>query len=146
MNSLTKKIGPAEVKCRCVTIPADKRYVFPGPGAEFDLIEGNTTHRAKLDTQFRLRSASWFRQHKGIKAGDEINFIQENGCVRVSFSRLLFQPESEGFKLSHEILNSIESHEIEGILRIEDSKIVIEIGEHLEATEIVYRRKRIQAS
>ena len=58
MKILTKQIGPAEVKCRCIVIPRGKKALFPPPGVQFDMLEGNMTHKGKMDNQFRLRAVS----------------------------------------------------------------------------------------
>jgi hypothetical protein len=104
MKILTKKLGPAEVKCRCVVLPRDTKGNFPSPGVEFDMSEGKTPHLAKIDKQFRLRAPSWFRQHRAVKAGDEITVSKENGAIHISLSRSLSKPEGETFNWAREVL------------------------------------------
>ena len=94
MKILTKKLGRAEVMCRCIIIPRDKKALFPVPGVKFDIHEGKETYEAKIDKQYRLRSISWFRRHRTIKAGDEVTFFKEDGAIRISLSRAfsIFRP------------------------------------------------------
>jgi hypothetical protein len=141
MKILTKKLGPAEVKCRCLVLPRDKKGNFPAPGIEFDLLEGKTSHRAKLDNQFRLRAPSWFRQHRAIKAGDEINISKENGFMKISLSRAFSKPESETFSWAHEVLDAIKNREINGVIRINEHGFNVEIGENIKETQIILKAK-----
>ena len=140
MKILTKKLGRAEVMCRCIIIPRDKKALFPVPGVQFDIHEGKATYEGKIDKQYRLRSISWFRQHRAIKAGDEVTFFKEDGAIRISLSRSFSKPENETFDWAHEVLNAIRDREIHGIVRIDGNGFSVEIGEHVEQTQIVFTR------
>lgn len=142
MKILTKKLGPAEVKCRCLVLPRDKKSYFPSPGVEFDMLEGKATHRARLDNQFRLRAPSWFRQHRAVKAGDEITLSKENDTINISLSRSLSKPENETFDWAHEVIDAIKNGEIDGILRINGKGFSVEIGEHVKETQIIFATKK----
>jgi len=141
MKTLTKKLRPAEVKCRCITIPSTKRTLFPSPGVDFELIEGKTAHKGRLDSQFRLRAASWFRRHKSIKPGDEVTFLKDNGHMRISLSRYFSKPENETFGWAQEILDAIKDREINGIVTVTRDGFCVEIGEHVKETQIVFKTK-----
>lgn len=138
MKVLTKKLGPAEVKCRCLVLPRDKKEFFPHPGIEFDMLEGKTSHRAKIDKQFRLRSPSWFRLHRAMKAGDEIMISKDDGSMKISLTRSFPKPENETFDWAHEVLDAINNHEIFGIIRINKNGFNVEIGKHLKETRITF--------
>jgi hypothetical protein len=142
MKILTKKLGPAEVKCRCLVLPRDKKGNFPSPGVEFDISEGKMIHRARLDNQFRLRVATWFRQHRAVKAGDEITLSRDNGTIHISLSRSLSKPENETFDWAHEVIDAIKNGEIDGILRINGKGFSVEIGEHVKETHIIFATKK----
>lgn len=141
MKILTKKLGPAEVKCRCLVLPRDKKGAFPSPGVEFDILEGKVAHRAKLDNQFRLRARSWFRQHRAVKAGDEITLSKDNGFIKISLSRYFSKPENETFDWAHEVLNAITDGEIYGIVKVNKNGFNVEIGENIKETQITYKVK-----
>jgi hypothetical protein len=141
MKILTKKLMPAEVKCRCLVLPRDKKGDFPSPGVNFDILEGKATHRAKLDSQFRLRAPSWFRQHRALKAGDEITFSRDNGSIKISLSRSFSKPENETFDWTHEVLDAIKEGEIYGFFKINRNGFSVEIGEHVKETQIIFTAK-----
>lgn len=141
MKILTKKLMPAEVKCRCLVLPHDKKGNFPSPGVDFDVLEGKAAHRAKLDNQFRLRSPSWFRQHRALKAGDEITFFKDNGSIKISLSRSFSKPDNETFKWAHEVLDAIKDGEIYGLIRVSRNGFSVEIGEHIKETQIIFKAK-----
>jgi hypothetical protein len=141
MKILTKKLGPAEVKCRCLVLPRDKKGNFPSPGVEFEILEGKTSHKAKLDNQFRLRAASWFRQHRAVKAGDEITITKDNGSMKISLSRSFSKPENETFGWAHEVLDAIKDGEIFGLVRFTKNGFNVEIGEHVKETQIILKAK-----
>ncbi len=141
MRILTKRLGPAEVKCRCILIPRGKKALFPPPGAEFDLLEGKSTHNARLDNQFRLRVVTWFRQHRSLKAGDEVTFSKANGSISIALSRSFSRPESETFDWTHEVLDAVRDREIPGVIRVTRNGFSVEIGEHVEETQIVFATK-----
>ena len=142
MKILTKKLGPAEVKCRCLVLPRDKKNFFPPPGVEFDMLEGKTAHRAKIDKQFRLRAPSWFRQHRAVRAGDEITISKDNGSTKISLSRSFSKPENETIDWAHEVLDAIKNREIHGTIRISENGFSVEIGEHVKETQIVFATKK----
>lgn len=141
MKILTKKLMPAEVQCRCIVLPRDKTGNFPSPGVEFDITEGKTIHRAKLDRQFRLRALSWFHQHQAVKAGDEITFSKDNGLLRISLTRILSKPDKETFKWMHEVLDAIRDGDVFGIIKVSNSGFIVEIGEQVKETQIILATK-----
>lgn len=142
MKILTKKLGPAEVKCRCLVLPRGKKNFFPAPGVEFDLLEGKATHQARLDDQFRLRAPSWFRAHRALRAGDEISLSKENGSIRLSLSRSFLKPEDETFDWAHSVLEAIRNAEIHGVIRVSGNGFSVEIGEHVKETQIIFATKK----
>ena len=139
---LTKTIGPAEVKCRCIVIPREKKGFFPPPNTRFDLVDGNITHQAILDRQFRLRAVSWFRQHRSLKAGDEVTFYKENSLIRISILRSFSKPQNESFTWMHDVLNAISDREINGTICLNDHGFSVEIGDHINETQIIVSNKR----
>jgi hypothetical protein len=141
MKILTKKLRPAEVKCRCLVLPREKKGNFPSPGVEFEILEGKAAHRAKLDNQFRLRSSSWFRQHRAVKAGDEITISKDNGSMKISLSRSFSKPQNETFGWAHEVLDAIKDGEIYGLIKVNKNGFNVEIGEHVKETQIVLKAK-----
>lgn len=140
MKLLTKKLGPAEVQCRCIVLPRDKKNLFPVPGVEFDMVEGKASHRARLDNQFRLRAPSWFRLHRAVKAGDEVTFFKENGAIRLSLLRSFSKPDSETFDWAHEVLEAIRDGEIHGVITVNKTGFNVEIGEHVKNTKVIFER------
>jgi hypothetical protein len=141
MKILSKKLGPAEVKCRCLVLPRNKKGDFPSPGVEFDMLEGKAIHRARLDNQFRLRAPSWFRQHRAVKAGDTITISKDNGSLKISLSRSFSKPESKTFDWAHEVLDAIKNREIYGTISIVENGFSVEIGEHIKETQIIFKAK-----
>ena len=140
MKILTKKLGKAEVMCRCIIILRDKKALFPAPGIQFDIHEGKAKYKAKIDKQFRLRSISWFREHRAVKAGDEVAFSKEDGAMHISLSRSFLKPESETFEWAHDVLNAIRDGEIDGIVKVDGNGFSVEIGEHVKQTQIVFTK------
>ena len=141
MKILTKKLKPAEVKCRCIVIPITKRTLFPSPGVEFKLIEGETAYKGRLDSQFRFRAASFFQHHRSLKPGDEVTFLKDNGHMRISLSRYFSKPENKTFSWAHEILDAIKDGEIDGIIIVTGKGFCVEIGEKVKETQIIFKAK-----
>jgi len=141
MKILTKKLKPAEVKCRCIIIPSTKRTLFPSPGVEFELIEGQTPHKGKLDSQFRFRASSFFQHHRSLKPGDEVTFLKENGHMRISLSRYFSKPENKTFSWAHEVLDAIKDSEIDGIVTVTRKGFSVEIGDQIKETQIIFKTK-----
>ena len=141
MKILTKKLGKGEINWKGVVIPRRKKGLFPAPGVEFDLLEGKTTFRGRMDDQSRLRLAEWFRQHRNLKPGDEVTFFRQNGTMRISLSRSFSRPEKETFAWALEVIEAIRDGEIEGIIRINKKGFSVEIGKHVKETQVMLERK-----
>ena len=141
MKILTKKLGKGEINWKGVVIPRSKKTLFPAPGVEFDLLEGKTTFKGKMDIQSRLRLAEWFRQHRNLKPGDEITFSKQNGNIKISLSRSFSRPEKETFTWAQEVVEAIRDGEIDGIIRINKKGFSVEIGKHVKETEVILKRK-----
>ncbi len=86
MEILCKKLGKGEVDWKGVVIPRHKKALFPSPGVQFDLSDGTATYKVKVDNQFRIRLAQWFRRHPAVKADDEVIFSEENKTMRITLS------------------------------------------------------------
>jgi hypothetical protein len=142
MKILTKKLKPAEVQCRCLVLPRDKKGFFPTPGVFFDMLEGKTPHLARLDNQFRLRAPTWFHKHRAMKAGDEITLYKEDGSILITLSRSFLKPENDTFDWAHEVLEAIRNREIHGIIRVSGTGFSVEIGEHIKNTQIFFTVKQ----
>ena len=141
MKILTKKLGKGEINWKGVVIPRSKKALFPAAGVEFDLLEGKTIYRGRMDNQSRLRLAEWFRQHRNLKPGDEVTFHRQNGTMRISLSRSFSRPEKETFSWALEVIEAIRDGEIDGIIRIDKGGFSVEIGEHVRETQIVVGTK-----
>ena len=141
MKILTKKLGKGEINWKGVVIPRSKKSLFPPPGVEFDLLEGKTIFKGKMDNQSRLRLAVWFRQHRSLKPGDEVTFSKQNGTMRISLSRTFSRPEKETFEWTIEVIEAIRDGEVDGIVRINKKGFCVEIGEHIKETQIVVETK-----
>ena len=137
MEILSKKLGKGEVKWRGVVIPRAKKNLFPPPGVEFDLAEGKTIHKAKMDNQYRIRLASWFRRHPTIKAGDQVTFFKENGRMHIALSKNFSEPERGTLDWAQEVIEAIKEGEVQGIIRIKKNGFIVEIGKHVKETQIV---------
>jgi hypothetical protein len=136
MKTLTKKLGKGEIKWRGVVIPRAKTNLFPPKGVEFELVDGKSKHRVKMDAQSRLRMPGWFRQHKTVKPGDEIVFNKQDGTWTVSLSRLFSTPDEQILDWASEAIEAIKNGEIFGIIRFGGGKFSLEIGNHVKKTEI----------
>lgn len=141
MKILTKKLGKGEINWKGVVIPRSKISLFPAPGIEFYLQEGKTIYRGKMDNQSRLRLAEWFRQHRSLKPGDEVTFSRQNGTMKISLSRSFSRPEKETFQWMIEVIEAIRDGEVDGIIRISKKGFCIEIGKHIEETQITLDTK-----
>jgi hypothetical protein len=141
MKVLAKKLGKAEVKCRCIIIPRDKKDLFPAPDIQFEIREGKAKYPAKIDKQYRLRSVSWFREHRALKASDEVTFYRENGSLRISLLRSFSRPEKETFDWILEVIEAIRGGEIYGVIRLDGGGFSVEIGDHVNKTEVVVSPK-----
>jgi hypothetical protein len=122
-------------------LPRDKKGFFPTPGVEFDMLEGKTPHLARLDNQFRLRALSWFRQHRAMKAGDEITLSKEDGPILLSLSRSFLKPENDTFDWAHEVLEAVRNGEVHGVIKVSGTGFSVELGEHIKETQIVFKAK-----
>jgi len=137
MQILSKRLGNGEVKWRGLVIPRRLKHNFPSPEVEFDLWEGKTLYRVKVDKQFRIRLASWFRQHPTIKAGDQVTFLKENGKMRIALVKNFSEPQRGTLDWGQEVIQAIKDGEIHGIIRITQNGFTVEIGEHIKETQIV---------
>jgi hypothetical protein len=86
MVILSKHLGPGELRWKGIVLPRKQKDLFPPPGTTFDLSDGKTTYKVKVDTQYRIRLTEWFSSHPSLKAGDEIVFSKENGAFIISLS------------------------------------------------------------
>ncbi len=141
MKILTKKLGKGEINWKGVVIPRSKKALFPAVGVEFDLLEGKTIYKGRMDNQSRLRLSEWFRQHRSLKPGDEVTFHRQNGTMRISLSRSFSRPEKETFTWALEVIEAIRDGEVDGIIRINKGGFSVEIGEHVRVTQIVIETK-----
>jgi len=137
MEILTKRLGDGEVKWKGVVIPRAQKGLFPQRGIEFDLLEGRIVYKAKMDNQFRIRLADWFRRHPTIKAGDEVTFRKDNGKIRIGLSKNFSEPERGALDWAQEVLEAIRDGEIHGAIRMSRNGFTVEIGEHVKETQIV---------
>ncbi len=141
MKILTKLLGKGEINWKGFVIPRSKTALFPPVGVEFDLLDGKATFKGKMDSQSRIRLAEWFRQHRNLKAGDEVTFFKENGSMRITLSRSFSKPENQTFDWAHEVLDAVRNREINGIIRINGNGFNVEIGEHIKNTQIIFSAK-----
>ena len=137
MKILTKKLGSAEVMCRCIIIPRDKQALFPVPGVQFNIHEGKATYEGKIDKQYRLRSISWFRQHRNVKPGDEVTFFKENGRLRIVLSKNFPEPTKLGIDWALEVIEAIRDGDVFGIIRLNKNGYTVEIGNHIKETQVI---------
>lgn len=137
MKILTKRLGPAEVKCRCIVLPRSKTALFPAPWVEFDLLEGKATYRAKIDSQSRLRASGWFRQHRNVKPGDQVTFFKENGRLRIALSKNFPEPTKSGIDWALEVIEAIRDGDVFGIIRLNKNGYTVEIGDHIKETQVI---------
>jgi hypothetical protein len=136
MELLSKKLGKGEINWKGIVIPRNKTNLFPAPGIEFDLQEGRTTFKAKMDNHSRLRLSKWFRQHRSLKPGDEIKLSRQNGTIKISLSRSFSRPEKETFEWMIELIEAVRNGEIEGHVHINKKGFYLEIGEHIKETQV----------
>ena len=87
MVILSKKIKAGEVRWKGVVIPRSKKELFPAPGTLFDLYDGRSTYKVKIDRLYRIRLSQWFANHSEVKAGDEIIFSKENGAMYIRLGK-----------------------------------------------------------
>ena len=118
-------------------IPRSKKNLFPTIGVEFDLLEGKTTFKGRMDGQYRLRLVEWFRRHRNLKPGDEVTFSRQNGSMRISLSRSFSRPEKETFTWALEVIEAIRDGEIDGIIRINKKGFCVRIGEYVKETQVM---------
>ena len=137
MEILTKKLGEGQIKWGGIVIPRSKKALFPSPGVEFDLWEGKTTYKAKMDNQSRLRVATWFRQHRSIKEGDEVTFLKEDGKIYVALSKNFLEPTKGVINWAQEVIEAIKDGEVHGIIRMNKKGFTVEIGDHIKKTQII---------
>lgn len=87
MVILKKALGTGEIKWRGIVLPRNKKDLFPQPGQPFELSDGKTSYQVKVDKQYRLRLAEWFRNHPELKAGTEVMFSKENGIMTINLNQ-----------------------------------------------------------
>jgi hypothetical protein len=82
---MRKKLKPAEVQRGCVCVPIEKREYFPAVGHLIRIQDAkdSSCYDVLVGSQHRLGMKSWYHDHSGIRAGDEIIFEQANGTMRV---------------------------------------------------------------
>jgi hypothetical protein len=137
MEILSKRLGEGEVRWKGVVIPRAKKDLFPERGVEFNLLEGKTIYKAKMDNQFRIRLATWFRRHPTTKAGDQIAFFKENGKIRIALSKNFSKPDRGALDWAKEVLEAIGDGEVHGTVRTSKNGFTVEIGEHIKETQII---------
>lgn len=137
MKILTKKLGKGEINWRGVVIPRSKTALFPSPAVEFDLWEGKTPYKAKMDRYSRLRMPTWFHQHQSVKEGDEVTFLKENGKIRIVLSKNFPEPTKSGIEWALEVIQAIKDGEVYGIIRLNKSGYTVEIGDHIKETQVI---------
>ena len=153
METIVKKLQPAEMKRRSVCIPKDKQHLFPRIGEKLtfkDELTGST-HEAIVGSQYRMRMPSWYEEHNGVRAGDTITFRYDNGNVSVNiepkrltkpvnvFERIGGKPsifEGRVLDLIIEAFAEIENGGIPAKVRIAQDGITVEWGDHIKITEI----------
>lgn len=143
MEILTKRLGNGQIKWGGIVIPRNKTSLFPPPDVEFGLWEGETSYKAKMDNQSRLRVATWFRQHPSIKQGDEVTFRKEKGKIYISLSKNFSKPVQGAINWAQEVIEAIKAGEIHGIIRLKKNGFEVEIGEHIKETQITTETKQI---
>jgi len=89
MVILSKKIKAGEARWKGLVVPKNKKDLFPNPGVLFDLYDGKTIYKVKLDRLHRIRLAQWFANHTEVKPGDEIIFSKENGTMHISLGKTI---------------------------------------------------------
>ena len=112
MKSFTKKLGKGEIKWGGIVIPHDKASLFPLPGVEFDLFDGQIMYPARMDRQSRLRIPKWFRQHRDITHGDEVTFSLQCGKMHISDSRSFSVLGKELMDLVQQIIDAVHNSEV----------------------------------
>ena len=137
MKILTKKLGKGEINWKGVVIPRSKKELFPVPGVEFDLLDGKSVYKAKMDVQSRLRAPDWFKQHRNLKPGDEITFLKENGKMKITLLKNFTDPHKETLDWAEDVIQAIKNDEICARITINKSGFSVEIGDHIKRTEVL---------
>ncbi len=137
MEILTKKLGDGQIRWGGIVIPKSKLAFFPPPGFEFDLWEGKTAYKAKMDNYSRLRTTSWFHQHPSLKEGDEVTLLKENGKMRIVLSKNFPEPTKSGIEWALEVIAAIRYGEIYGIIKLNKNGFMVEIGNHVKETQLI---------
>jgi antitoxin component of MazEF toxin-antitoxin module len=112
MKLFTKKLRKGEIDRKGVIIPRVMRPVFPSPGIEFDLFDGEIKHVAKMDNKSHLQIPSWFQQHRDIMPGDEITLSLQDGKMYISDSRTFSVLEKEVMNFVQEVIDATRNSEI----------------------------------
>lgn len=160
METMMKKLQPAEIKRRSVCIPKDKQHMFPGIGKKLTLKDELTgsMHEAIVGSQYRLRMPSWYEEHNGVQAGDTITLRQKNGTMSVDIepkrmTKSVNVFERRGGRLSIfegkvldliiEAFAEMESGGIAAKVKVTKNGIIVEWGDHIKTTEIILGNSKI---
>lgn len=153
METIVKKLQPAEMKRRSVCIPKDKQYLLPGIGSKLTLKDGVTgsIHEAIIGSQYRIQIPSWYEEHSRVQAGDTITFRCDNSTIRVDIEpkrmiKAINKFERRGGRLSIfegrvldliiEAFSEIENGGIPAKVTVTQNGITVVWGEDIKATEI----------
>ncbi len=137
MEILTKKLGDGQIRWGGIVVPKRKLPLFPPAGKEFDLWEGKTAFKAKMDDYSRLRTPDWFHQHPNLKAGDAVTISKENGRMRIALSKNFPEPTKSGIEWALEVIEAIRDGEVFGTIRLNKNGYTVEIGDHVKETRVI---------
>jgi hypothetical protein len=160
METIVKKLQPAEIKRRSVCIPKDKQHLLPGVGEKLTLKDELTgsIHDAIIGSQYRVRIPSWYEEHTGVQAGDTITFRCDNGTVRVDIEpkrmiKAINVFERRGGRLSIfegrvldliiEAFAEIENGGIPAKVTVTQNGIIVEWGDDIKTTEITLGNTKV---
>ncbi len=160
MEEFTKELRPAEVKRHCVCIPKDKQYLFPSMGEKLTVRDEKkgSVYEVVVGSQCRLVMHAWYGDHPGIRAGDVIAFWQDDGSMsvmltpkKVSNPVRMFERrkgrlsifEGKVLDLVVQALADIEDGGIPAIVRVGETGISIEWGDHIKSTKIILGKTEV---
>lgn len=159
METMEKKLQPAEVKRHTFCIPKEKQSLFPGVGQKIAIVDEKTgfNYDVVVGSQYRLCLHEWFRDHPGIRAGDTVNLRKENGNFKVdlttarvnNISLAVDAPKASVeslrknfFDFMMTILSGIEKKDLPGRIKLSNRQILIEWGEGISESEIIFGADR----
>ena len=153
METLTKKLQPAEVKRCCVCVPMNKRHMFPNVGNKLSVKDEKTglSHEMIVGSQYRLQMPTWYDNHKEVKSGDTVLFKMDNGLLSINIiggapvSPVNMFERREGkvsilegkvLDLIVEALAGIEVGDYPATVQVGQNGVLIEWGPNIKETEI----------